>query len=362
MNLQIELFSTPTVEGRKILSSKGFVCANVVLGAGVIDDEYIAKWELPKYLDTDGVEPYHVELFNALENEVLSKGANAVIDLHMEHCYVNYGHLLDNRRLIISAQGTAVVLEGSDEIPRNKNINGKVLEQQILRKNILTKLKEWHEEYEKRKGDWYCNISAKEWEFICRYPDVSFADAMHLAYTGEVIDHGHKSDYYSFERERYSRYFKYFKKLPDEKQIELAYKYSDYQSSNLIVECDLFDAKQILEWAQKGEYEFATKCLKARKKEYSKQDLEDMQELYDFFANLPSDKIEEIVPDNEDPCRRKYICKNCGHEFDVFKDEYYCPSFMCQKNNKGLTKEQEERINEFGIKVETLKELISQNK
>ena len=43
MNLQIELFSTPTVEGRKILSSKGFVCANVVLGARVIDDEYIAK-------------------------------------------------------------------------------------------------------------------------------------------------------------------------------------------------------------------------------------------------------------------------------------------------------------------------------
>ena len=106
MNLQIELFSTPTVEGRKILSSKGFVCANVVLGARVIDDEYIAKWELPKYLDTDGVEPYHVELFNALENEVLAKGANAVIDLHIEHSYVHRG---DTYYLLISAQGTAVV-------------------------------------------------------------------------------------------------------------------------------------------------------------------------------------------------------------------------------------------------------------
>lgn len=40
MDLQIELYTTPTVEGRKILSSKGFVCANIVLGAGVIDEDY----------------------------------------------------------------------------------------------------------------------------------------------------------------------------------------------------------------------------------------------------------------------------------------------------------------------------------
>ena len=376
MNLQIELFSTPTVEGRKILSSKGFVCANVVLGARVIDDEYIAKWELPKYLDTDGVEPYHVELFNALENEVLAKGANAVIDLHIEHSYVHRG---DTYYLLISAQGTAVVLEGSDEKPENKHINGKVLEQQILRKLILTKLKDWRAKYEEIINDdndlerCYCNLSSEEWELITRHPDLSLADDIHLAYNEYILSvYGKDTDYnYPYNNGFTSiwqdYYYKYFKKLPYEKQIELAYKYSGWRSANLIVECDLFDAKQILAWAQKGEYEFATECLKARKKEYSNQDLEDMQELYDYFANLPErDFI--IIDQKEDDSgwtTLRYKCTHCNHVnilryYHTHDEISYCPS--CYMNKKGVKEEQDERIKEFGIKVETLKELLSQNK
>ena len=157
MDLQIELYTTPTVEGRKILSSKGFVCANIVLGAGVIKEDYQMIQKFPKYIDKDGVEPYHVELFDALEREVLNKGGNAVIDLHIDYNYVHYG---DSYYLLISAQGTAVVLEGI-EIPENRNIKGEILEQQILRKHILTKLKEWYDEYEKttKKG-----VSVKNWD------------------------------------------------------------------------------------------------------------------------------------------------------------------------------------------------------
>lgn len=351
MNLQIELFTTPTVEGRKILSSKGFVCANVVLDAGVIEDEYKEEWEwtLPNYLDTDGVEPYHVELFEAIENEVLAKGANAVIDLHIEHSYVHCG---DCRKLLISAQGTAVVLDGAIEYPLKRKVNSKVLEQQILRKHILKKLTEWRDEYEKRKRDCYCVISYVEWRFICRYPDVSFAEDMHLAYIGEVINPVfYRTDYYH----------KYFKKLPYEKQIELAYKYCGRQSSNLIVECELFDAKQILAWAQTGELEFATECLKARKKEYSSQDLEDMQELYDFFDNLPETKIEKLGSSGVYVQSYRYHCINCDMEFDSSNDDvYYCPH--CKKGKRGLTKEQEEMVKEYGIKVATLKELLSSSK
>ena len=319
MNLQIELFTTPTVEGRKILSSKGFVCANVVLGARVIEDEYKEKWTLPNYLDTDGVEPYHVELFEAIENEVLAKGANAVIDLHIEHSYVHRG---DYYHLLISAQGTAVVLDGTIEYPLDRKVNSKVLEQQILRKHIMTKLNEWHKKYQEEIKEYNrkksCQLSHEEWEFISRYPDLSFADYLHFAYNEVIlyVPNASGSDNCIYE----TLYYKYFKKLPYEKQIELAYKYGGWRSSHLIVECELFDAKQILAWAQKGELEFATECLKARKKEYSSQDLEDMQELYDFFDNLP------------------------------------------KKGKIGLTKEQEERVKEYCIKVETLKELLSSSK
>ena len=68
--------------------------------------------KFPKYMDKEGVEPYHVELFDALEKEVLAKGANALVDLHIEHSYVHRG---DYYYLLISAQGTAVVIEGIAE-------------------------------------------------------------------------------------------------------------------------------------------------------------------------------------------------------------------------------------------------------
>ena len=363
MDLQIELFSTPTVEGRKILSSKGFVCANVVLGAGVIDEDYKMSLKFPKYMDKDGVEPYHVELFDALEREVLNKGGNAVIDLHIEHSYV---HRYDSYCLLMSAQGTAVVIEGTAEKPTNSNINGKVLEQQVFRKHILTKLKEWYDEYERRTKageyvqNWNCYISDEDWLFVCRYPDISYAEYMHFAYTEGILKDRISANRYTNEYIYYSRFFKYFKKLPYEKQIELAYKYCNQQSSKLIEECDLFDAKHILEWAQKGELGFAADCLKARKKKYSAQDLEDMQKLYDFFVNLPEDKIEEIVKEVKSYGIRRYLCKSCDRGFDISektKEEPYC--WWCKKNKRGLTKEQEEGVKEFGTKIETLKELLS---
>lgn len=366
MDLQIELFSTPTVEGRKILSSKGFVCANVSLGAGVIEEDYKMMQKFPKYIDKDGVEPYHAELYEALENEVLKKGANAVIDLHIEHNYVKCGQY--DYSLLISAQGTAVVVEGAAEKPTKSNINGKVLEQQVFHKHILTKLKEWYDEYERRtkKGvsveNWGCYISDEEWVFVCKYPDISYAEYIHLAYTEGIL--ADRIYVYKYDQNViYSRFFKYFKKLPYEKQIELAYKYCNQQSSKLIEECDLFDAKHILEWAQKGEFEFATACLKVRKKEYSAQDLEDMQCLNDFFANLPEDKIDKITKNPDSNGKYRYKCINCDKEFDISentKEEAYC--WWCKKGKKGLTKEQEERVKEFGIKIEALKELLSCNK
>ena len=307
MNLQIELFTTPTVEGRRILSSKGLVCANVILAAGVISDAYKEKIALKDYLDsfeTDGLESHHYELFQALENKAFAKNANAVVDLHIEH---NYVHRESSYYLLISAQGTAVVLEGGNDISTNSNIDGKVLEQQIVRNRIQTKLNAWYEKYEEivnaTKGEKYCRFvpSADEWEFLCRYPDLSIAERLHFAYTEDAIYVSNDDEYYGTRSTRYNsdyciwrnHYHRYFRKLPYEKQLELAYNcrriridqtYWGWISSNLIVEFDLFDAKHILEWAQKGELEFATECLKARKKEYSSQDLKDMQSLYDFFV------------------------------------------------------------------------------
>lgn len=373
MDLQIELYTTPTVEGRKILSSKGFVCANVVLYAGVIDESREMMQKLPEYLYKGGVEPYHVELFDALEREVLNKGGNAVIDLHIEHNYVKCGQY--DYSLLISAQGTAVVLEGIN-IPENKNIKGKVLERQILRKQILTELNEWHKKCEERikddrssfksagriadnfgfiPPDYFLFLSDKEWMFVCNYPDMLYANDLHFAYTEGVLD-----DNLRDKTIRYSRYFKYFKQLPYEIQIELAYKYGGWRSSDLVVQCDLFDSKRILEWAQKGEFEFATACLDACKKEYSAQDLEDMQCLYDFFANLPTDKTDKITKNPDSNGKYKYKCINCDYDFESRDaDEYYCPH--CKKGKKGLTQEQEERVNSFRIKIETLKELLSCN-
>ena len=364
MNLQIELFTTPTVDGRRILSSKGLVCVNKTYGAGVICE----KRPIPSFLDTDRVESYHIELFESLENEVLKKGANAVVDLHIEHSYVHY---VNSYYLLISAQGTAVVLEGV-EIPINSNINDKVLEQQTLRKQILAKLKYWYEEYKKENfGKPRCYITEEEWAFICKYTnlfsdnDFYFADFLHLSHMESELWYGYSP---CNNAGRIGGYLSYFKNLPYQKQIELAYKYISWNSFHIIVELNLFDAKHILEWATKGEYEIAIQCMKkVHKKEYSYQDLEDMQSLYEFFANLPekAGSIEEII-DEKQILRlgRRYVftCGHCNHKaYSCNLDDFsYCSS--CRKNKRGLTEEQEEIIKEFGVKVETLKELLSGDK
>lgn len=376
MDLQIELYSTPTVEGKKILSSKGFVCANIVLGTGVFYDEYLdptneraMNEELYRVLlkldnpSSKRIEPYHVELFEALEREVLNKGCNAIIDLHVEHSYVHYG---DHYYLLISAQGTAVVLEGIVIIPENKNIKSNALEQQIFRKLILSKLKEWHNKHEESiEHNCKLKLTADEWEFICKYPDLSFAEHLHVAYIEDIFDD--KTYYINVRHSRhvYTGYFDYFEKLPYKNQIELAYTYCDWRSSDLIVKCDLFNAKHVLEWAQKGEFEFATLCLKAQKKEYSAQDLEDMQNLYDFFANLPEKvgRIEERNDERRHQIVREYICNYCNRSYissNRYEEISYCPH--CKKGKKGLTQEQEERVKDFGIKIEALKELLARNK
>ena len=357
MDLQIELYTTPTVEGRKILSSKGFVCANIVLGAGVIYYAHKETSELPAHFYVDGVEPYHVELFDALEREVLNKGGNAVIDLHIEHNYVKCGQY--DYSLLISAQGTAVELEGI-EISGNRNIKGKVLEQQFRNKQIRAKLTKWND-----GNQGLLKLDIKEWIFIREYADLSYADILYKAYIKNALsvpNDAKKDQYYSCDNCIYRReFYSYFKQLPYEKQIELAYTFCDWKSSDLVVQCDLFDSKRILEWAQKGEFEFATECLKAQKKEYSAQDLEDMQKLYDFFTNLPekAGSIEEKC-DKYNRTWRMFVCKQCNCESTLTsydKDISYCP--MCKKGKKGLTKEQEEMVKEFGIKIEALKELLS---
>lgn len=354
MDLQIELYTTPTVEGRKILSSKGFVCANIVLGAGVIYHAHKETSELPAHFYVDGIKPYNLELFDALEREVLNKGGNAVIDLHIEHNYVKCGQY--DYSLLISAQGTAVVLEGID-IPENKNIKSKVLEQQFRNKQILAKLTKWND-----GNQGLLKLDIKEWIFIREYADLSYADILHKAYIKNAL----YVPNFSCDNCIYSsEFYSYFKQLPYEKQIELAYTFCDWRSSDLIVQCDLFDAKHILEWAQKGKFEFATECLKAQKKEYSAQDLEDMQCLYDFFANNLHEKVGRIEERNDErrhEIMRIYICDYCNYSHILSKYEKtisYCPH--CKKGKKGLTQEQEERVNSFGVKIETLKELLSCN-
>ena len=89
-----------------------------------------------------------------------------------------------------------------------------------------------------------------------------------------------------------------------------------------------------------------------------------MQELYDFFAKLPERDfvIIERKEDDRGWTTLRYKCTHCNHVdiqryYETHDEISYCP--RCHKNKKGLTEEQEERINEFCIKVETLKELLS---
>ena len=339
MSYNMEFFNTHNVEGRRILSFKGFVHASQVAGTNFLVD-FVASFSdifggnSGVYRET--MNELYKNVFLQLEEMALAKGANAVIGVHLDFDNISGKGM---SMFMVSAQGTAVTIEKPTIATKNRMstiIDGRTLEKMLFSQCVLESLKQERDK-----------IQESVWTNIFKYNDVSIANALHDVYLS-IEDKYYSQDFVN-------NYLKYFSTLPHEKQTELAYLSTTELA--LITKYHLFDARRILLWAQKGSIDFAIECLKANKPSYNEQDVLAMDELYNFFVNLPDiGKFEEIQGGILSHGGIKYVCI-CGKKNEEAKE--FCSS--CGKNIKGLTKYQVELIEGLRRKISILKELLKEN-
>lgn len=335
--MSIELFNTPIVEGRKILSYKGFVHASQVAGTGFVTDLVASFSDFfggnsGVYRET--MNELCQNVLQQLEEQAEERCANAIIGLHIDFDNISAKGM---SMFMVSAQGTAVMLDKNLNESNNvqSKVDYRVLDGELFNQRISLKIQN-----EK--------ISEEEWKSIVRYANVSIAGVLHERYLS--LPPQNERGYYD---EIFAKYYvEYFSRLPIAKQIDLAYKSA--VSLELIDKYCLFDAKSILRQAQNGNLDFAVDCLTAHKKSYGEADLKDMIELYEYLTKLPNTgEICEVEGGMFTSSGIKFICQ-CGAKND--KDQEYCKS--CGKNIKGLTKKQVAQINMLKQKIDILEELM----
>ena len=337
--MAIQLYNTPTVEGKKILAYKGFVNASQVTSAGFLTD-FLASFS-DFFGGNSGVYRSKLndlcsDVLEQLDRAATAKGANAIIALHIDFDEVS---VKDVSMFMVSAQGTAVILEEErdEKIVTNTDfVTSRQLKREVFHYNIKPKI----------SG---AKISESDWKTLVSYAEPSIAEDLHNEYLVSLTKR-HESYY----REYFVEYFeKYFARLPFEKQIDLVY-VSD-KELDTIVNFELFDAKKILAKAKEGKLDFAISCLSADRKIYSKSDIVDMEELYSYLTNLPDvGQIADVKGGIFSSAGKKFICV-CGNKNDI--DATYCSG--CGKNIKGLTYGQVAQIDLLRVKIEFLKNTLS---
>lgn len=339
--MAIQLFNTPSVEGRKILSYKGFVNASQITSAGFLTD-FVASFS-DFFGGNSGVYRSKMnelcgDVLKQLDSAASAKGANAIIGLHIDFDDVSVKGV---SMFMVSAQGTAVVLEEEKDktvVTSAGLVGSEQLKRKVFHHYIMPKI----------AG---ANINEMDWQTLVSYADPSVAEELHNEYLVSL----EKSPEQSFVK-CFVNYFKeYFVRLPFEKQVELVY--NSEKEIDTIVKFELFDAKKILSKAKDGKLDFAVSCLSADRKMYSRADVADMEELYTYLTNLPDvGQIAEVKGGMFSSGGKKFICV-CGHKNDP--EAKYCSEYWCGKNIKGLTKNQVSQIELLHTKIEFLKEMLA---
>ena len=127
---------------------------------------------------------------------------------------------------------------------------------------------------------------------------------------------------------------------------------SDFKE--IITTNQLFNASKILNIAKEGKLQTSISLLNVEKSSYNVQDLVEMQELATYFQNLPDvGKKEEIKGGLFSSGGMKFIC-SCGTKNEISSE--YCSD--CGKNIKGITKDEQQAIDNYVELVETLSEIL----
>lgn len=362
----MQLYTTQKVDGVDIESYLGLVIATQVPGtffesdfrSGILDIKLLSDSDLDRFLVNHGCyldiehSDAHRYAMNKLCEDVLKqlqkkaklKGANAIIGVHID--FVNLSDW-GTSGFMVSAQGTAVRLK--DIAQDKEQITGGVsldaLQYELYKTSFAKKLQNNR------------LLDSTEWDIVLSKSITELADLLLESYENS-IENPSIFNYPETEQRTFKRFFPMFLSLlPYAQAVELLYNGKDY-TLPFIKSNNLFNAPKILSLAQNSNTrDIAIDLLEAEKETYSKEDLQDMKKLVDFFKTLPdTGKIEEDVDEVFHPSSGLIFICECGTKNR--SDWVYCRH--CRKNIKGISEKQQQIIDGFIGKVEILQSLLEE--
>lgn len=362
----MQLYTTQKVDGVDIESYLGLVIATQVPGtcyftAGDFSSFFYEYSDAHRYAMNNLCE----DVLKQLQEKAKLKGANAIIGVHID--FVNMSDH-DTSMFMVSAQGTAVRLK---EIAQDKEqITGGVsldaLQYELYKTSFAKKLQNNR------------LLDSTEWDIVLSKSITELADLLLESYENSIIGDQETN------KETFKRFFPmYLSLLPYAQAVELLYNGKDY-TLPFIKSNNLFNAPKILSLAQNSNTrDIAIELLEAEKETYSKEDLQDMKKLVDFFKTLPdTGKMEEVKGGVHSSSGLEFICEcgtwnsagrfrcaNCRKEIKGISficecgtknsaDSVYCRH--CWKNIKGISEQQQRIIDGFIGKVEILQSLLEE--
>lgn len=330
---------TNNIEGCPIERYLDSICANVVIGTNIFSDiaasfsdffgghsgSYKSKLEL-----------IYNEATKELKKKAIKLGANAIVGFSVDFDEISGG---GKSMFMISASGTACVvkkIKGDDEKDNLGIISQEALEIELKKRYIVKYINEGVA----IQQDWK--------EFLYEHPQKDVVK--------ELIRRYIKKDFVYEISEWLTFIERYLILLPKSDIIDEVYSnYTEEQKeiANLIKACSLFSASHILNLIKENVH-LAIGLLDAPKDFYQKEDLDLMKQILLAFETLPdTGRIEMVKGGLLSKDQEKFICEN-GHKSS--KDAEYCET--CDRNIKGLHRDEVIAIEKFKEKVEALADFL----
>tara|TARA_R110001606_G_C15306663_1_gene643162 strand:- start:119 stop:1240 length:1122 start_codon:yes stop_codon:yes gene_type:complete len=345
--------STNNIEGGNIKNYLGVINNNIVIGTNLFSD--IGASIIDIFGGTSS--SYQKKLKDIYESSIQNLkikaknlGANAILGLAIDFDEISGGN---KSMFMISVSGTAVTVDyESIKVKRNDIIAKESISLDVL-KNELTKKRIIHKVQEE------INLSQDEWYFTQQNS---------ISNISEGILNNFLTNYGSFEipvesekgKTLINNVTNYFRALEEDEAIKTLYNKVIEKPSivlNIMQNANIFSADKIYWLINKKLINTAIICLNINKENYSNDECNKMSEILEYFEKLENKGEIKTIKAVLGKSKQKYICPN-GHSNSI--ESTYCETkYNCSQNIKGLTENQVDQINQFKLKVETLKSLLS---
>ena len=349
----VQLFTTPIIDGMPIEKYYGIVTANQVAGTGFFTDLTASFSDL-----FGGNSGAYRESMNGLCRDVTERlkekaaelGANAIIGVSIDYDSISAKSM---SMFMVSIQGTAVRIADNDSAPHESKENEVSWEELNLA---------YHKRKINRKIESDEPVTDEEWDFVLKNDVLELTPSLYQYYqkcnADPKVESSNSGGTYGDLRPLWatsgvSNFKKYLSKLDYKDAIKYVYE-NVYDFKEIITSNKLFNASNILNIAKEGKLDIAISLLSVEKSSYNIQDLAEMQELSKYFENLPDvGKKEEVKGGLFSSGGMKFIC-SCGTKNEISSE--YCSG--CGKNIKGVTREEQQTINKYIELVQTLTEIL----